>query len=69
MSLRASVAMSKELTLTQQGMAKSNVALGVVYNEVPKDTSSILTMLDNALATAKSDQKLLVTSPVTTLTI
>ncbi|MYM59233.1 EAL domain-containing protein [Vibrio sp. OCN044] len=40
------------------GMAKSNVALGVVYNEVPKDTSSILTMLDNALATAKSDPEI-----------
>ena len=40
------------------GMAKSNAALGVVYNEVPKDTSSILTMLDNALATAKSDPEI-----------
>ncbi|MBU2896665.1 EAL domain-containing protein [Vibrio pectenicida] len=40
------------------GMAKSNLALGVVYNESNKSTSDILTMLDNALATAKSDPEI-----------
>ncbi len=40
------------------GMATANVALGVVHNESRKNASEILTMLDNALANAKSNPEL-----------
>ncbi|UPQ90227.1 bifunctional diguanylate cyclase/phosphodiesterase [Vibrio sinaloensis] len=40
------------------GMASSNVSLGVVYNKASTSSSELLTMLDNALATAKSNPDL-----------
>ncbi|MEL7364927.1 MAG: EAL domain-containing protein [Pseudomonadota bacterium] len=40
------------------GMASSNVSLGVVYNKASTSSSELLTMLDNALATAKSNPEL-----------
>jgi EAL domain-containing protein (putative c-di-GMP-specific phosphodiesterase class I) len=40
------------------GMATSSISLGVVHSETAMNTGEILTMLDNALATAKSNPEL-----------
>lgn len=40
------------------GMATSNVSLGVVYNKGSTSSTELLTMLDNALAAAKSNPEL-----------
>ncbi|EGA71702.1 hypothetical protein VISI1226_12986 [Vibrio sinaloensis DSM 21326] len=40
------------------GMATSSIALGVVHNETSVSSSEILTMLDNALATAKANPEI-----------
>lgn len=45
----------QDINADPTGMAAANVALGVVHNESRKNASEILTMLDNALANAKSN--------------
>ncbi|MDN3612116.1 EAL domain-containing protein [Vibrio ostreicida] len=48
----------QDINADPTGMATSNFSLGVVYNESPKSPTEMLTMLDNALANAKSDPEL-----------
>ncbi len=45
----------QDINADPTGMATPNFALGLVHNESRKDSSEILTMLDNALASAKSN--------------
>jgi EAL domain-containing protein (putative c-di-GMP-specific phosphodiesterase class I) len=48
----------QDINADPTGMATSNLALGVVYNKASTSSSELLTMLDNALATAKSNPEL-----------
>lgn len=48
----------QDINADPTGMAKSNLALGVVYNKASTSSSELLTMLDNALANAKSNPEL-----------
>lgn len=48
----------QDINADPTGMATADIALGVVHNETSKNTSEILAMLDNALATAKSNPEL-----------
>ncbi|WP_394126426.1 EAL domain-containing protein [Vibrio hepatarius] len=48
----------QDINADPTGMATSNLALGVVYNKASTNSTSLLTMLDNALATAKSNPEM-----------
>ncbi|MEF1284687.1 bifunctional diguanylate cyclase/phosphodiesterase [Vibrio sp. M250220] len=48
----------QDINADPTGMATSNMALGVVYNKASTSSSELLTMLDNALANAKSNPEL-----------
>jgi EAL domain-containing protein (putative c-di-GMP-specific phosphodiesterase class I) len=48
----------QDINADPTGMATSNLALGVVYSKTSTNSTSLLTMLDNALATAKSNPEM-----------
>ncbi|MEF1171749.1 EAL domain-containing protein [Vibrio sinaloensis] len=48
----------QDINADPTGMATSSIALGVVHNETSVNTSEVLTMLDNALATAKANPEI-----------
>ncbi|NOH78437.1 EAL domain-containing protein [Vibrio sp. RE86] len=48
----------QDINADPTGMATSNLALGVVYSKSSTSSSKLLTMLDNALATAKSNPEI-----------
>ncbi|KJY84506.1 diguanylate cyclase [Vibrio galatheae] len=48
----------QDINADPTGTAAANVSLGVVYNKASTSTSEVLTMLDNALANAKSNPEL-----------
>ncbi|EEX94416.1 Diguanylate cyclase/phosphodiesterase domain 1 (GGDEF) [Vibrio orientalis CIP 102891 = ATCC 33934] len=48
----------QDINADPTGMATSNLALGVVYSKSSTSSTSLLTMLDNALATAKSNPEI-----------
>ncbi|NVD08821.1 EAL domain-containing protein [Vibrio sp. JPW-9-11-11] len=48
----------QDINADPTGMASSDVSLGVVYNKASTSSTELLTMLDNALATAKSNPEL-----------
>ncbi len=48
----------QDINADPTGMAKANLSLGVVYNKSSTSSSELLTMLDNALANAKSNPEI-----------
>ncbi|MFM2587899.1 EAL domain-containing protein [Vibrio sp. TBV020] len=48
----------QDINADPTGMATSNLSLGVVYNKSSTNSTELLTMLDNALATAKSNPEI-----------